>query len=461
MDGFPDVKLEGGVVSGDSLTAVHIDSGRSSFSLRLQKLRPVDFSELVLSLICRGRSGQGHRGSTTRCEFEQQWMLWHSLSQTGPPPSSLPTTWLRIVPIFDHEAFLPALVEHFGPGLQVVDEQEAVRLPGRFLVDGLQFLLGQQGRELLENGFQLELVAEAPDAHELHVHPDGGADEPQLLARDPGGDLHVAPADEERVQGPVPGAAVQLRLIGEVVDYYKNLEKLFEPQLLRLACEPLLLLDDSAQGPLVPLVEVDLLPVRVDAHVMFYEVLHGLPGIVDLNARRHDYDSFKDGLTAGCAVLVQNGRDQGHRLPGFARPQEDAGARHAGDDRVAWLFRGVFGGGEELHLSHLGSPRSPGTAGAAGSQLLPGLARPVPAALPLGRFGVPAVLEGFAASALGTDWLAGNPRQVVPNAGGLLVAKAVHAVGHVVVRQRFHVGPSSAARFAGSRRPTTEAGGTR
>ena len=47
---------------------------------------------------------------------------------------------------------------------------------------------------------------------------------------------------------------------------------------------------------------------------------------------------FKDGLTAGCAVLVQNGRDQGHRLPGFARPEEDSSARHAGNDRVARLF---------------------------------------------------------------------------------------------------------------------------
>ena len=31
MDGFPDVKLEGGVVSGDSLTAVHVDSGAHPF----------------------------------------------------------------------------------------------------------------------------------------------------------------------------------------------------------------------------------------------------------------------------------------------------------------------------------------------------------------------------------------------------------------------------------------------
>ena len=41
--------------------------------LRLQKLRPVDFSELVLSLICRTRSGQGHRDSTTAWLLVQQW----------------------------------------------------------------------------------------------------------------------------------------------------------------------------------------------------------------------------------------------------------------------------------------------------------------------------------------------------------------------------------------------------
>ena len=118
--------------------------------LRLQKLRPVDLSEAVLSLICRTRSGKGHRASRTAWLLVQQWTFLHWLSHTGPPPSSLPTTWLRMVPIFDHKAFLPALVEHFGPGLQVVDEEEAVRLPGRFLVDGLQLLLGQQGRELLK-----------------------------------------------------------------------------------------------------------------------------------------------------------------------------------------------------------------------------------------------------------------------------------------------------------------------
>ena len=56
------------------------------------------------------------------------------------------------------------------------------------------------------------------------------------------------------------------------------------------------------------------------------------------NARRHHYDSFKDGLAAGRAVLVEDGANLRHRLPGFARPEEDSSARHAGNDRVAWLF---------------------------------------------------------------------------------------------------------------------------
>ena len=210
-------------------------------------------------------------------------MLWHSLSHTGPPPRSLLTTWLRIAPIFDHETFLPALIKHLGPGLQVVDEEEGVGLPDRFLVDGLQLLLGQQGRELLEHGFQLELVAQPPHAHELHVHANRRADEPQFLGADPGADLHVPSADEERVQGAVAGAAVELRLIREIVDHDQNLVQLFEAHLLRRARDLLLLLDDGAKGPFVPFVEVDLLPVRVDAHVVLDEVLHGLPGIVDLN----------------------------------------------------------------------------------------------------------------------------------------------------------------------------------
>ena len=229
------------------------------------------------------------------------------MSQSGPPPRSLPATWLNRFPIFDHEAFLPALVEHFGPGLQIVDEEEAVRFLRRLLVDGLQLLLGQQRRELLEDGFQLELVAEAPDAHELHVHPHGGANEPQFLAGHPSRDLHVAAADEERVQRPVAGAAVELRLIREVVDHDQDLVEFLEAQLLRGSGDLLLLLDDGAQGPLVPLVEVDLLPLRVDAHAVFDEILHGLPGVVDFDRGAEDVDALEDRLAAARHVLVQDG----------------------------------------------------------------------------------------------------------------------------------------------------------
>ena len=71
-----------------------------------------------------------------------------------------------------------------------------------------------------------------------------------------------------------------------------------------------------------------------------------------------------------------------------------------------------------------------------GRQGVSGLAGPVPACL-WARFWA---VSGCRPS--GADRLAGNPRQVVPYSGGVLVAKAVHAVGHIVVRQRLHVGPT-------------------
>ena len=331
VDGLPDVELEGGVVSGDSLSAVHVDSGAHPF-LKSPEAAPRRLLGACAVTDLPGPLREGPPG------LHDCLAAGAAVDVLAPPPSSLPTTWLRIVPIFDHKAFLPALVEHFGPGLQVVDEEEAVRLPGRFLVDGLQFLLGQQGRELLENGFQLELVAEAPDAHELHVHTDGGADEPQFLRGHPGRNLHVAPADEESVERTVAGAAVELRLVREIVNYDENFVQFFEAQFLGFAGDLLLLLDDAAEGSLIPLVEVDLLPLRVHAHAVLDEFLDRFPGIVDLDRGAEDVDALEDRLTAGRQVLVQDGADECYRLPRFARPEEDASAGHAGNDRVAWLF---------------------------------------------------------------------------------------------------------------------------
>ena len=89
------------------------------------------------------------------------------------------------------EALFEALVEHFIPRLQVVDEEETVRFPRRLFVQPVQLLLRQQGAELLNDGVQLVLVAQPP-AEELLIDLHGCADEPQLLGAHPGADLHVS-----------------------------------------------------------------------------------------------------------------------------------------------------------------------------------------------------------------------------------------------------------------------------
>ena len=116
-----------------------------------------------------------------------------------------------------------------------MDEPEAVGLSG----------VGQQGQELLQDGLQLQLVAQPPDAGELHVDPHRRADEPQLLGAHPGADLHVPAANEQRVQRPVPRPPVQLRLVGEVVDH-QHLVKALQAQLLAGAHH--LALDEGLHG---------------------------------------------------------------------------------------------------------------------------------------------------------------------------------------------------------------------
>ena len=129
------------------------------------------------------------------------------------------------------------------------------------LIQPVQLLLRQQGAELLHHGVQLVLVAQPPAAEELHVHPHGCADEPQLLRAHPGADLHVPASDEERVQGAV--RLVQLRRVSKVVDDYKHLVQFLHFQLLGRLRDLALLLDDAPQRRLVLLVPVGLLPLRV------------------------------------------------------------------------------------------------------------------------------------------------------------------------------------------------------
>ena len=209
---------------------------------------------------------------------------------------------------FKCEALFEALVEHFIPRLQVVDKEETVRFPRRLFVQPAQLLLRQQGAELLNDGVQLVLVAQPPAAEELHVHPHGCADEPQLLGAHPGADLHVSASDEERVKGAV--RLVQLRRVSKVVDDYKHLVQFLHLQLLgRL--RDLALLHDAPQRRLVPLVPIGLLPLCVHPQVLLDVLLDGGPAVVDVDTWAEDVNSVKD-----AAILLQNQADQSH---GFAR----------------------------------------------------------------------------------------------------------------------------------------------
>ena len=135
-----------------------------------------------------------------------------------------------IAVFFKCKTLFKALVEHFIPRLQVVDKEETVGFPRCLLIQPVQLLLWQQGAQLLNNGVQLVLVAQPPAAEELHVHPHGCADEPQLLRAHPGAYLHVPAPDEESVQGAV--GFMELRHIRKVVQDDQHLVQFLHLQLL-------------------------------------------------------------------------------------------------------------------------------------------------------------------------------------------------------------------------------------
>ena len=122
------------------------------------------------------------------------------------------------------------------------------------------------------------LVAQPPAAEELHVHPHGCADEPQLLGTHPGADLHAPTSNEERVEGAV--RLVQLRRVSKVVDDYKHLVQFLHFQLLGRLRDLALLLDDAPQRRLVPLVPIGLLPLCVHPQVLLNVLLDGDPAVV-------------------------------------------------------------------------------------------------------------------------------------------------------------------------------------
>ena len=59
---------------------------------------------------------------------------------------------------FQCKTLFEAQVEHLILWLEVVDEEEAVGLPSRLLVDPVQLVLQQQGAQLFDDGVQLTQV---------------------------------------------------------------------------------------------------------------------------------------------------------------------------------------------------------------------------------------------------------------------------------------------------------------
>ena len=77
--------------------------------------------------------------------------------------------------------------------------EEAVGLLCRIVVEALQGLHGVGRADLLEDGLQLLVGAQAANAVELRLRSDHRADGGELLRANPAGDVLVAAAREEGV----------------------------------------------------------------------------------------------------------------------------------------------------------------------------------------------------------------------------------------------------------------------
>ena len=141
---------------------------------------------------------------------------------------------------------------------------------------------------------------------------------------------------------PCRRGVVQVRRVGEVVDENQDLVQLLHLELLAGLGDLALLADDLPQRRLVPVLEVDLLPVRGHLHGLLDVLLHAAPAVVHV-----DVDALK-----AASVLLQDHGDQGHRLAQLARPEQNAGRGQFGHHWVAWLLASVVWGWEDLDLAH-------------------------------------------------------------------------------------------------------------
>ena len=83
------------------------------------------------------------------------------------------------------------------------------------------------------------------------------------------------PASHEKgVQRRVACLLVQVGAVGEVVDQDQDVVQLLQLHLLGHLCDLALLVYDASQGRLVPVLEVNLLPVGVNLHGFLDVLLH-------------------------------------------------------------------------------------------------------------------------------------------------------------------------------------------
>ena len=80
-----------------------------------------------------------------------------------------------------------------------IDIEEAVGLLCRMIVEALQSFHGVGRADLLEDGLQLLVRPQPPNAVELRLSADHRADRGKLLGANPAGDVLVAAAREEGV----------------------------------------------------------------------------------------------------------------------------------------------------------------------------------------------------------------------------------------------------------------------
>ena len=286
--------------------------GQAGVALQVQGLPQVHLELAVAAAVCESavmpRSQSGDGASTASRRVLQQEMFSHlALTRVELAKSFWPRKprAAPIVAFSQREAVLEAYVEHLVLRLQVIDVEEAVGLPGGLLVDAQQLVLRQQGAELLEDGVQLVLVAEAPAAEELRVNANRHADEAQLLGADPSAYLEMPAADKQRVQRAV--RLVELRRVCEIVYDHQNLVEPLHLQLLAGVGDLALLLDDAPQRRLVPIVPVGLFALCVHAQVLLDVALDGDPPVVDVDRGTENVHTLED-----AAILLQYEADQRH-----------------------------------------------------------------------------------------------------------------------------------------------------